>query len=412
MYKLMCKPVEEVLVTLEPRSWRMLFMDPPDAIGLKYGDYDDKRNIEEYLIWLEYILRLATTVADITWVSYNAKWTFEVGRMVCRLIEERGLLAKPCIQTFTFGQNNQHDLGNNHRPLVRLMHPGVELYPDAIRVPSWRQKHGDKRADVRGRVPGDVAIFERYHRDTLPLPVWETKDIERFLSKISRQGETECWEWTGCKRGGYGRFRVGGRKGKLYVATRLMWRLVHGTDPIGQLILHTCDNPGCCNPRHLFIGSDFDNNQDKEAKKRGNHPLGIENGLAKLTDNQVREIYQSIDSGRNLAKQYGVSDVAISCIKTGKTWQHVTSELNLSDVFNMPRVTGNSKQRRRWHPTQLNELLVERCIKLSCGTEDAVIDAFSGTGTVMRVCKKLGISCMSIEIDKNYCEKISEENSL
>jgi site-specific DNA-methyltransferase (adenine-specific) len=235
-YQLICKPVEDVLVTLKPRSFRMLFMDPPDAINLKYGDYDDNRDTEEYLIWLEYILRLSTTVADITWMSYNAKWTFEVGRMVCRLIEEKQLLAKSCIQTFTFGQHNQHDLGNNHRPLVRLMYPGVELYPDAIRVPSWRQEHGDKRADPRGRVPGDV--------------------------------------------------------------------------------------------------------------------------------------------------------------------------------FDVPRVTGNSRQRRRWHPTQLGEDLIERCIKLSCGTEDAVIDAFSGTGTVMRVCKRLGISCMSIEIDQNYCKHIAEENEL
>jgi site-specific DNA-methyltransferase (adenine-specific) len=235
-YQLICKHVEDVLATLQPRSWRMLFMDPPDAINLKYGDYDDNRSAEEYLIWLEYIMRLATNVADITWMSYNAKWTFEVGRMVCRLIEEKQLLAKPCAQVITFGQHNQHDLGNNHRPLVRLMYSGVELYPDAIRVPSWRQEHGDKRADPRGRVPGDV--------------------------------------------------------------------------------------------------------------------------------------------------------------------------------FLMPRVTGNSKQRRRWIPTQLHEDLVERCIKLSCGTEDAVIDAFSGSGTVMRVCKRLGISCMSIEIDKNYCEHIAEENGL
>jgi hypothetical protein len=292
------------------------------------------------------------------------------------------------------------------------MYPDVELHPDAIRVPSWRQEHGDKRADPRGRVPGDVTLLEYCHRDTLPLPIWEAQDIERFLSKINKQGDTDCWEWMGCKREGYGRFRVGGRKGKLYVATRLMWRLVYGTDPIGQLILHTCDNPSCCNPKHLFIGSDADNNRDKEAKGRGKHPIGIETGLSKLTDSQVIKIYQSINSNRELAKQYGVSDVAISCIKTGKTWQHVTSELNLSDVFNVPRVTGNSKQRRRWHPTQLGEALIERCIKLSCGTGDAVIDACSGTGTVMRVCKRLNVSCMSIEIDKNYCKHIAEENEL
>jgi hypothetical protein len=387
-------------------------MDPPDAIGLKYGDYDDKRSTEEYLIWLEYIMRLATNVADITWISYNAKWTFDMGSFVTKLVADKQLLAKACVQTFTFGQHNQHDLGNNHRPLVRLMHPGVELYPDAIRVPSWRQEHGDKRADTRGRVPGDVIQQEKCLRDTLPLPTWEAKDIERFLSKINRLSETDCWEWTGCKRGGYGRFRIGGRRGKLYVATRLMWRLIHGTDPVGQLILHTCDNPSCCNPNHLFIGSDADNNRDKESKGRGKHPNGSANGLSKLTDSQVIKIYTSAESSMDLARKYGVTGPAIDAIRKGKTWQHITNELNLSDVFNIPRVTGNSHQRRAWHPTQLNEGLVERCIKLSCGTQDAVIDACSGTGTVMRVCKRLNVGCMSIEVDRNYCEHIAEENGL
>ena len=60
-----------------------------------------------------------------------------------------------------------------------------------------------------------------------------------------------------------------------------------------------------------------------------------------------------------------MSDTAVRSIREGKTWQHVTGKLSLSDVFNFTRVTGNSKQRRTWHPTQLNEGLVERCVKLT-----------------------------------------------
>jgi DNA modification methylase len=86
--------------------------------------------------------------------------------------------------------------------------------------------------------------------------------------------------------------------------------------------------------------------------------------------------------------------------------------LPLSDVFNMPRVTGNSKQRRAWHPTQLNERLVERCLKLTTPPGGRVIDPFGGTGTTLRVCKRLGLACTLVEIDRGYCDKIAEENGL
>lgn len=55
------------------------------------------------------------------------------------LHEHKWLEAKPCVQTFTFGQHRHNDLGNNHRPLLRLKRDHAPLYPDAIRVPSWRQ---------------------------------------------------------------------------------------------------------------------------------------------------------------------------------------------------------------------------------------------------------------------------------
>ena len=83
-----------------------------------------------------------------------------------------------------------------------------------------------------------------------------------------------------------------------------------------------------------------------------------------------------------------------------------------SDVFNFPRVTGNSKQRRAWHPTQLHERLVERCI-LSCTKPgDVVLDPFAGTGTVLRVCKAIDRVSHSMECSKEYVEKISEEHGL
>jgi DNA modification methylase len=213
-----------------------LFADPPDNIGLGYAGDRDRLTENDYIgmlrAWLKDFILRAKTV----WFSYNAKWTFQVGRIVTEIENTFGskIEAKPCVQTFTFGQHNHHDLGNNHRPLIRIRCDDAPLFPDAIRVPSWRQEHGDKRADPRGRVPGDV--------------------------------------------------------------------------------------------------------------------------------------------------------------------------------FDFTRVTGNSKQRRSWHPTQLNEDLVERCLKLTTPPGGTVIDPFGGTGTTLRVSKRLGLSCTLIELDALYCAKIKEEH--
>ena len=216
---------------------KCLFADPPDNIGLGYGEYKDGMPDGEYVTLLGRWVREFISRADTTWISFNAKWTLDMGYL-CRGIQRLfpNLKVKPCVQTFSFGQHNKHDFGNNHRPLWRLSWPEAGVYPEQIKVKSWRQLNGDKRAAPGGRVPGDV--------------------------------------------------------------------------------------------------------------------------------------------------------------------------------FDFPRVTGNSHQRRKWHPTQLHEGLVERCIK-SCTKEgDLVVDPFGGTGTTMRVCKQINRSCLTGDIDLTYCTNIAAENDL
>ena len=75
-------------------------------------------------------------------------------------------------------------------------------------------------------------------------------------------------------------------------------------------------------------------------------------------------------------------------------------------------MTGNSKQRRPWHPTQLNEGLVERCIKFTTPEGETVLDPFGGTGTTLRVCRRLGCPCTLIEIDADYCAEIVKEHGM
>ena len=130
------------------QTWTTCFCDPPDNIGLGYQTYKDKLPDEQYVDLLSTWLHLFVYKAKTVWFSFNAKWSFEVGRIVSGMLgRTRGLEAKPCVQTFTFGQHCHHDLGNNHRPLLRLRWFDAPLRPDAIRVPSV----GDRRTATSGR---------------------------------------------------------------------------------------------------------------------------------------------------------------------------------------------------------------------------------------------------------------------
>ena len=216
-------------------TYDCVFMDPPDNIGLGYNEYDDK--MDNYDKWLENACFAACARAPVVWVSFNARWYHVVGEFVGQFKFLRPEWRyKPGVQVFTFGQHNKRWLSNCHRPLWCFFRHDAKFYPDRIKVESWRQKNGDKRAAPGGKVPGDV--------------------------------------------------------------------------------------------------------------------------------------------------------------------------------FDFPRVTGNSKQRRKWHPTQLHEGLVERCLKFSVPEGGKVLDPFLGTGTTMRVGQRLGVDVTGVDIDATYCQKVADEHEL
>lgn len=94
---------------------------------------------------------------------------------------------------------------------------------------------------------------------------YTSKDIARFWSKVKISSDTQtCWEWQAGKIEGYGSIRINGKNCR---AHRFSWLIAHG-DPGKLHVLHTCDNPACVNPNHLFLGTHLQNMQDKHAKGR------------------------------------------------------------------------------------------------------------------------------------------------
>ena len=108
---------------------------------------------------------------------------------------------------------------------------------------------------------------------------------ERFWAKVDRSGGPDaCWIWTGGRKGrGYGEFY---KDHRLLGAHRVAWELAIGPIPNGLDCLHSCDNPPCCNPAHLFLGTQADNNADMVAK--GRDARGDKNGSRLHPERLVR----------------------------------------------------------------------------------------------------------------------------
>jgi hypothetical protein len=194
---------------------------------------------------------------------------------------------------------------------------------------------------------------------------------ERLWSNVDIGPPDACWEYQGSRqRFGYGRLQVSGVR---HLTHRLAYELVNGPIPKGQEVLHRCDNPPCCNPSHLFLGSKADNCKDRAAKHRTasgdshgrrlhpeayegtkgdghwtrkhpekmdvirgdnhwtrKHPERVPNGAgagSSFTADQVTEIrHRYADGGTTLpklAREYGVGTSTIHRIIKRKVWAHV-----------------------------------------------------------------------------------------
>lgn len=160
--------------------------------------------------------------------------------------------------------------------------------------------------------------------------------IWQYIDKSA--GDDACWIWTGCRnKDDYG---VIGINWKQELAHRVAFKLVNGHIDDGIFACHSCDNPPCCNPKHLFAGTILDNHADMISKNRQaqgitsgsyTHPekiiRGSETANAKLTEAQVLEIrtlYANSKIKRHeLATMFGIGVNGIEKIIRGIIWNHV-----------------------------------------------------------------------------------------
>ena len=131
-----------------------------------------------------------------------------------------------------------------------------------------------------------------------------------FWVKVKRGQADECWPWLAyTKPDGYGQVSI---FGEVHYAHRVAWALTHGPIPRGRSVLHECDNPPCCNPAHLFLGTQGTNIADMNQKRR--------NGRTKLGADDIIVIRASDATPNALATEYGVSASQIRRVRSGKCW--------------------------------------------------------------------------------------------
>lgn len=178
----------------------------------------------------------------------------------------------------------------------------------------------------------DRAIFwfglgdeDRTFRVEFPLRsgIYNPHALARFWGKVAIGEPDECWPYLeGTYPSGYGRLSAGGRGGRQYGAHRYAFRAVGLRIPARHSVLHSCDNPPCCNPGHLRAGTPAENSADMVS--RGRQAKGARaRGNFKLTPEQVVYVRTCGKSLNVLARELGIAKSTLSYVRNGRTWRDV-----------------------------------------------------------------------------------------
>jgi hypothetical protein len=148
--------------------------------------------------------------------------------------------------------------------------------------------------------------------------------FHKFMSNVAVAGLDDCWPWTAGRDGkGYGCFWSGDRR---LISSRLAYVVGYGSVPTDLMVCHRCDNPPCCNPSHLFLGTNRDNMRDKAAKGRCNIPSGRDSHHAVFTERDAVKAIAIRQQGvtiREIARRMGVSKSTAHRMVTQYTYRPI-----------------------------------------------------------------------------------------
>lgn len=150
---------------------------------------------------------------------------------------------------------------------------------------------------------------------------YSERDIKTVLSFYSLSSNG-CWEWTGTKmqKEDYGIAHFNGGR---YRAHRLSYLYHKGQIKEGMLICHTCDNPICINPSHLYQGTPKQNSSDMVIRNRQNKLKGEDASCSKLKAYEIIKIRADNRGHKYIAADYGIAVSTVSGIKTRRNWSHI-----------------------------------------------------------------------------------------
>jgi len=157
--------------------------------------------------------------------------------------------------------------------------------------------------------------------DIISDPIRRQNLETRFWPKIDISDDDDCWPWIARAKHpfGYGRMTAG--RGMNLKAHQISWALKYGAIPDGMFILHSCDNPECCNPHHLKIGTQKDNMQDCKHRGRLSPPpvhIGDNHPRAKLRSSILDCIRSDRRAAHLVAEDYGVCSKTIYRVRHGE----------------------------------------------------------------------------------------------
>lgn len=171
-----------------------------------------------------------------------------------------------------------------------------------------------------------VSWLNSVQKEMLNINPYNESVNKRFWNYVKKESSDKCWEWRGSrmKRGGYGQLND---RGRLLKAHRVSYEIHRGLIFGDGFVCHTCNNPGCVNPEHLYLGTPKQNWHDTiksgRAFKLPSGAKGEKHHSAKLTSFAAKIIKKSKARGVDLAKRFGVTPQAICQIRKGLAWKQI-----------------------------------------------------------------------------------------